>query len=77
VEEQRHQLLTLTLDVDEWSTSLRGHFTVGMAISGVHWVGLRYDLDNSEKRSRVIAGNFSVITIPTEASQLHLKHRYE
>jgi len=40
-------------------------------------MGLRSDLDNLEKRSRVVTGNFSVISIPTEVSQLHPRYGYE
>jgi NO-binding membrane sensor protein with MHYT domain len=42
-------LFTLTLDGNEWSTSLCGHFAMGAAISGMHWVGLEADLGNLER----------------------------
>ena len=62
MEEQRHQSLTLTLDGNEWSPSLRGHITMGATINDMHWVGLGSNLDNLEKGSPVIASNFSIIT---------------
>jgi hypothetical protein len=39
VEEQRHTLLTSTLDRTEWRDSGSGRFTYGERDSDTHWIG--------------------------------------
>jgi hypothetical protein len=81
VEEQRHQLLTLALDGDEWSTTRPSHRTTGAVISGMHgkggWAGLGAGLGYLEKGKSLLPFNPSVITIPTELSLIQLRYGQE